>query len=205
MVYRSFLVDHRILQLVVDIKFSIPRVVLEPSLDKVYSKLMDISSAILDVLRHIKWWLGPSTGKNLYDILELNGVVETMQSGILQAIQGNIIVGSLCSATLAVFHLILRPFVFSLKSSMLFTHAYLLFQECLLVSRIACSLCVSTTSFGSRTSTPHISSSSPLSPRLKAAPHTCRTSWSWRGRLKPSLLSSPLAPSSSQPSQSRIL
>lgn len=87
-IYRSFLVDHRILQLVVDIKFSIPRVVLEPSLDEVYSRLMDVSSAILDVLRHIKWWVGPNSGKNLYDILEVNGVVETMRSGILQAIHG---------------------------------------------------------------------------------------------------------------------
>ena len=88
LVCRSYLLDHRILQLVVDIKFSIPRVVLEPSLDKVYSKLMDVSSTLLDVLRHIKWWLGPSSGKNLYDILELNGVVDSMQSGILHAIQG---------------------------------------------------------------------------------------------------------------------
>lgn len=80
--------DQHILQLVVDIKFSIPRVVLEPSLDEVYSQLMDVSSALLDVLRHIKWWLGPSAGKNLYDMLELNGVVKSMQSGILQAVQG---------------------------------------------------------------------------------------------------------------------
>lgn len=72
----------------VDIKFSIPRVVLEPSLDEVYAQLMDISSALLGVLRHVKWWLGPSAGKNLYDMLELNGVVKSMQSGILQAIQG---------------------------------------------------------------------------------------------------------------------
>lgn len=72
----------------VDIKFSIPRVVLEPSLDEVYSQLMDVSSALLDVLRHIKCWLGPSAGKNLYDMLELNGVVKSMQSGILQAVQG---------------------------------------------------------------------------------------------------------------------
>lgn len=85
---RSSRRDHRILQLVVDIKFSIPRVVLEPSLDEVYSQLMDISSALLEVLRHIKWWLGPSAGKNLYDMLELNGVVKSMQSGILQAVQG---------------------------------------------------------------------------------------------------------------------
>ena len=62
--------------------------VLEPSLDEVYSQLMDMSSALLDVLKHIKWWLGPSAGKNLYDMLELNGVIKSMQSGILQAIQG---------------------------------------------------------------------------------------------------------------------
>jgi hypothetical protein len=73
---------------VVDIKFSIPRVVLEPNLDEVYSLLMDISSTLLDVLRHIKWWLGPSAGKNLYDMLELNGVIKSMQNGILQAVQG---------------------------------------------------------------------------------------------------------------------
>ncbi len=71
-----------------DINFSIPRVVLEPSLDEVYSQLTDVSSALLDVLSHIKWWLGPSAGKNLYDMLELNGVIKSMQDGILQAIQG---------------------------------------------------------------------------------------------------------------------
>lgn len=72
----------------VDIKFSIPRIMLEPSLDEVYSQLLDVSSALLEVLRHVKWWLGPSVGRNLYDMLELNGVVKSMQSGILQAIQG---------------------------------------------------------------------------------------------------------------------
>lgn len=77
-----------ILQLVVDIKFSTPRVVLEPSLDEVYSHLMDISSALVGVLRHVKWWVGPSVGRNLYDMLELNGVIKSLQSGVLQAIQG---------------------------------------------------------------------------------------------------------------------
>ena len=84
--------EHYILQMVVDIKFSIPRVVLEPSLDEVYSQLMDVSSALLDVLRHVEWWLGPSAGKNLYDMLELNGVIKSMQSGILQAVQGTYLI-----------------------------------------------------------------------------------------------------------------
>lgn len=72
----------------VDIKFSTPRVVLDPSLDEVYSQLMDISSALVGVLRHVKWWLGPSMGRNMYDMLELNGIIKSMQSGVLQAIQG---------------------------------------------------------------------------------------------------------------------
>ena len=61
---------------------------LEPSLDEVYSQLMDVSSALVGVLRHIKWWLGPSMGRNLYDMLELNGVIRSLHSGVLQAIQG---------------------------------------------------------------------------------------------------------------------
>lgn len=79
---------HHTIQLVVDIKFSIPRVLLDPSLDEVYSQLMDISSALLDVLRHVKWWLGPSANKPLYEMLELNGVIKSMQGVIFQAIQG---------------------------------------------------------------------------------------------------------------------
>lgn len=75
--------------MIVDVKFSIPRVLLEPSLDEVYSQLMDVSSALLSVLKEVKWWLGPSSGRPLYELLELNGVIESMQNGILQAIQGN--------------------------------------------------------------------------------------------------------------------
>lgn len=80
--------DHVTLQLVVDINFAIPRVVLEPSLDEVYTQLVDVSNTLLGVLRKTRWWLGPSAGKQLYDMLELNGVIESMQNGILQAIQG---------------------------------------------------------------------------------------------------------------------
>ena len=85
---RSSSVPHQILQLVVDIQFSIPRVVLEPSLDQVYSLLMDMSSALLGTLRQVKWWVGPSTSRNLYDMLEVNGVIKSMQSAVSQAIQG---------------------------------------------------------------------------------------------------------------------
>ena len=72
----------------IDIKFSIPRVVLEPSLDEVYSQLIDVSSSLVNVLRQVKWWLGPSAGRPLYDMLEVNGIIESMQNRILQAIQG---------------------------------------------------------------------------------------------------------------------
>lgn len=71
-----------------DVKFSIPRVVLEPSLDEIYSQLIDMSSIILDVLKQVKWWVGPASGRHLYDLLELNGVIRSMQNGIFQAIEG---------------------------------------------------------------------------------------------------------------------
>ena len=72
-----------------DVSFSIPAMVLSPDLSNVQSHVMDVSSALLDVLKKVKWWLGPSAGKSLYEIIEVKGIVKTLQNGIFQAIQGN--------------------------------------------------------------------------------------------------------------------
>lgn len=86
--FRSVQVDHPLLKLVADIKFSIPAVTLSPNLGEILSHLMDVSSALLGVLRQVKWWLGPGAGKSLYEMMEVNGVVETLHSNVFQAIQG---------------------------------------------------------------------------------------------------------------------
>ena len=49
---------------------------------------MDVSSSLLGVLKKTKWWLGPGVGKSVYELLEINGVIESRQATITQTIQG---------------------------------------------------------------------------------------------------------------------
>jgi len=75
------------LQLVVHVHFSTPRVELDPSLEEVHSYLAHISSTIVNVLHQITWWVGPNTGRSLFDVFEVNGAVESMQDNVLQPIR----------------------------------------------------------------------------------------------------------------------
>ncbi len=74
----------------VNIKFSIPDVIVCPSLDEVETHLSDVSASLLGVLKKIKWWLGPGAGKSVYDLLEVNGVIQNRKSAISQTVQGRI-------------------------------------------------------------------------------------------------------------------
>lgn len=78
------------LQLVVHVHFSTPRVELDPSLEEVHSYLAHISSTIVNVLHQITWWVGPNTGRSLFDVFEVNGAVESMQDNVLQPIRGEL-------------------------------------------------------------------------------------------------------------------
>jgi len=51
---------------------------------------MDMSSSLLGVLKKTKWWLGPGVGKSVYELLEINGVIENRQASITQTIQGQL-------------------------------------------------------------------------------------------------------------------
>ena len=77
------------LQLVVHVHFSTPRINLDPGLEEVHSYLAHVSSTIVNVLHQITWWVGPNTGRSLFNVFEVNGAVESMQDNVLQAIRGN--------------------------------------------------------------------------------------------------------------------
>ena len=78
------------LQLVVHVHFSTPRIHLDPTLEEVHSYLANVSSAMMNVLHQITWWVEPSTRRSLHNDFEEKGTVELMQTNILHAIQGNL-------------------------------------------------------------------------------------------------------------------
>ena len=76
------------LKLNVEVHFSTPQIELIPSLNEVHSNLGDVSSALIEVLRHVRWWVGPNAGTALYESFEVNGAIASMQESIEQAIYG---------------------------------------------------------------------------------------------------------------------
>ena len=71
-----------------DIKLSTPMFVISPDLSDVLKHIMDVSSALLGVLKKVKWRHGPHAGKSLYEMMEANGTIQIMQRDICQAIEG---------------------------------------------------------------------------------------------------------------------
>lgn len=80
-----------LMRLVLDVHFSIPRIQLEPGLEVVHSCIASVSQAITGILKHVTWWTGPSGGKPLHDVFQANGMIDSMQENILQAIQCKLI------------------------------------------------------------------------------------------------------------------
>lgn len=76
------------LQLEVEIHFLIPKICLKPSLEDIHSHLSQVSAAIVHVLNQVKWWVGQSAGKPLYDVFEANGTIQSFHESIMQAIEG---------------------------------------------------------------------------------------------------------------------
>ena len=78
------------LHLVVEVRFSIPRIHLESGLEAVHSYLAQVSDAIVRVLQHVTWWAGSGggAGRGLYEMLEGNGTIEGMRDSVTQAVQG---------------------------------------------------------------------------------------------------------------------
>ena len=74
-------------RLLIDIKFSIPHIHLEPSLRDVSTALLQVSSSILKVLQAVQWWAGPSAGKPLYDVYEMDLWTKSVQDSIVIAVQ----------------------------------------------------------------------------------------------------------------------
>ena len=78
------------LQLVVHVHFSTPRIHLNPTLEEVHSYLAHVSSSMVNVLHQITWWVEPNTHRSLHNDFEEKGTVESIQTSILRAIQGNL-------------------------------------------------------------------------------------------------------------------
>ena len=77
-----------LLQLMVDVHFTTPRIQLVPSLDKVHSDLLEISEALLRVLHHVKWWASPNADRTIYDLFEISAMEEASYDAIRRSIQG---------------------------------------------------------------------------------------------------------------------
>lgn len=77
-----------LLQLTVDVHFATPRIQLQPTLDGVHSDLLEVSDALLRVLRQLKWWARPNAGRTLYDVFEVGAKETAMRTTILKSIQG---------------------------------------------------------------------------------------------------------------------
>ena len=78
------------LQLVVHVHFLTPRIHLDPTLEEVHSHLAHVSSTMVNVLHQITWWVEPYTSRSLHNDFEEKGTVESIQTSILHAIQGNL-------------------------------------------------------------------------------------------------------------------
>lgn len=76
------------IQLLVDVKFSIPYIHIDPSLAAIRVHVAEVSSAILSVLHDARWWVGPDAGRSLYDIFEANGAIVHVKNEIQRAIEG---------------------------------------------------------------------------------------------------------------------
>ena len=76
------------IQLLVDVKFSIPYIHIDPSLAAIYGQVAEVSSAILSILHDVRWWVGPGTGRPLYDVFEKNGTILGMQEEIHKTFEG---------------------------------------------------------------------------------------------------------------------
>ncbi|KAL5457324.1 hypothetical protein EMCRGX_G034572 [Ephydatia muelleri] len=75
------------IQLLVDVKFSIPYIHIDPSLAAIRVHVAEVSSAILSVLHDARWWVGPDAGRSLYDIFEANGAIVHVKNEIQRAIE----------------------------------------------------------------------------------------------------------------------
>ena len=76
------------MQLLVDVKFSIPYIHIDPDLAVIHVHAAELSSTILSILHDVRWWVGPGTGKTLYDVFEASGAIVGMQEDIQKTIEG---------------------------------------------------------------------------------------------------------------------
>ena len=80
------------LRLEARIQLSIPRIHMEPRLSDIHIQFVQVTSALLSVLRNLSWWAGPGTGREFHVMWDASGAVDHMHTEILQSCR--------CEATL---------------------------------------------------------------------------------------------------------
>ncbi|XP_077977225.1 dynein axonemal heavy chain 8-like isoform X3 [Glandiceps talaboti] len=62
----------------VEVKFAIPNIIIQPTLDSVQQALGEIGSAILGVTNNVAWWGGESLGEPIYEAITQEPIVQDL-------------------------------------------------------------------------------------------------------------------------------